>query len=141
MKPTLPMLVAGACAAAASGIAAAEPVTYKLDPNHTYPSFEADHMGGLSIWRGKFTQSSGTVVLDRAAKTGTVSVVIDAASIDFGHAKMNEHARNEEFFDVAKYPTAKYEGTFAGFEGDAPTRIDGNLTIRGVTRPVSLAIG
>ncbi|MGE0387263.1 MAG: YceI family protein, partial [Gammaproteobacteria bacterium] len=42
---------------------------------------------------------------------------------------------------VAKYPTAKYEGTFAGFEGDAPTRIDGNLTIRGVTRPVSLAIG
>ena len=66
--------------------ASAEPVTYRMDPNHTHPSFEADHMGGLSTWRGKFNKSSGTVVMDQAAKTGTVEVTIDVGSIDFGNS-------------------------------------------------------
>ena len=58
--------------------AVAAPVTYKIDPEHVYPSFEADHFGGMSVWRGKFNSSSGTVVIDREAKTGTVDVSIDA---------------------------------------------------------------
>ena len=74
-----------------AGSALAAPVTYEIDPAHTYPSFEADHMGGLSIWRGKFEKTSGTIVLDREKSTGTVEVTVDTSSIDFGHQKLNEH--------------------------------------------------
>ncbi|CAG4885275.1 conserved exported protein of unknown function [Georgfuchsia toluolica] len=118
----------------------AAPVTYNLDPSHTYPSFEADHMGGLSTWRGKFTRSSGTVVLDVENKTGTVEVNIDTGSIDFGMAKLNEHAKSEEMFDVAKYPTATYKGRFTKFDGNKPAVIVGDLTLHGVTKPVTLQI-
>jgi polyisoprenoid-binding protein YceI len=120
--------------------ASAAPVTYNLDPAHTYPNFSADHMGGLSVWRGKFRKSSGKVVLDREAKTGSVSITIDAASIDFGFDKMDEHARSADMFDVEKFPTATYEGTLGGFKDGAPTEVQGNLTLHGVTKPVKLVI-
>src|ERR1700732_4782238 len=58
------------CLVLASAGAFAAPVLYNIDPNHTYPSFEADHMGGLSVWRGKFKQSSGTITLDIVAHSG-----------------------------------------------------------------------
>ena len=74
-----------------AGSALAAPVTYEVDPAHTYPSFEADHMGGLSVWRGKLDKSSGTIVLDKDKSTGTVDITIDTSSIDFGHEKLNEH--------------------------------------------------
>ena len=77
----LVMAFCGALAASLSFSAFAESATYQFDPSHTYPSFEADHFGGLSVWRGKFDKSSGTVTLDRAAKTGTVDVTTDIASI------------------------------------------------------------
>jgi len=83
----LASLAAFACAAAF-----AAPVTYVLDPKHTYPSFAADHMGGLSVWRGKFTATSGTVVYDKEAKTGSIDVTVDINSIDFGMPKLDEHA-------------------------------------------------
>lgn len=136
MKRSLILL---AVAGAMSPVFAA-PVTYNLDPGHTYPSFEADHMGGLSVWRGKFNKNSGTVVLDVAKKTGTVEVNIDVDSIDFGMDKMNEHAKSDEIFDVAKFPTATYKGTFAKFKGDKPTQITGDLTLHGVTKPVTLTV-
>lgn len=116
------------------------PVTYNLDPRHTYPSFEADHLGGLSVWRGKFRTSSGKVVLDREARAGSVSVTIDTSSIDFGLDKMDEHARSADMFDVAKYPTATFEGKLAAFKDSVPTEVHGNLTLHGVTKPVTLAI-
>lgn len=122
------------------GAAAAEPVTYEIDPGHTYPSFEADHMGGLSVLRGKFNSNSGKIVIDRAAKTGTVEVIIDTSSIDFGHDGLNEHAKNADMFDVAKYPTATYKGTFSKWNGDVPTEVQGELTLKGVTKPVTLKI-
>jgi polyisoprenoid-binding protein YceI len=136
MKTALPLAVA----TLAAGAALAAPVTYQVDPAHTYPSFEADHFGGMSVWRGKFDSSSGTIVLDREAGTGTVSVTIDAASIDFGHAKLNEHAKSAEMFDVQKYPTATYKGTLADFKNGAPTEVRGELTLHGVTHPVNLKI-
>jgi len=120
--------------------ASAAPVTYNVDPNHTYPSFEADHMGGLSTWRGKFNKSSGTVVLDVEAKTGTVEIVIDTTSIDFGHDKMNEHAKSDEIFDVEKHPTAVFKGKLADFEDGKPGKVVGTLTLKGVTRPLTLEI-
>lgn len=123
-----------------SGVLAAAPVTYNIDPTHTYPSFEADHFGGMSVWRGKFNKSSGSVVLDREARTGTVDVTIDVASIDTGHDKLNDHLKSAEFFDVAKFPTATYKGKFSGFKEGVPTEVQGELTLHGVTRPVTLTL-
>jgi polyisoprenoid-binding protein YceI len=123
-----------------AGVALAEPVTYQVDPGHTYPSFEADHFGGLSVWRGKFDKSSGSIVIDKDKGTGTVDVTVDAASIDFGNPKLNEHAKSAEMFDVAKYPTATYKGTLAGFKNGAPTKVEGQFTLHGVTKPLTLTI-
>ena len=137
MKTLMAAALAGALVSAA---ATAAPVTYTLDPNHTYPSFEADHFGGLSVWRGKFRTSSGSVIYDKEGQKGEVNVSIDAASIDFGHDKMNEHARGEQMFDVAKFPTATYTGKLVDFRNGAPTAVDGTLTLHGVTKPVKLQI-
>jgi polyisoprenoid-binding protein YceI len=123
---------------AASAMAA--PEKYKIDSDHTYPAFEADHNGGLSLWRGKFNKTSGSVTLDTAAKKGSVEVTVDMASIDFGHNGMNGHAMRADIFDVAKYPTATYKGTISKWNGSAPAEVDGQLTLRGVTKPLKLAI-
>jgi polyisoprenoid-binding protein YceI len=127
-------LLAAVCA---SGAFAAD--TYKIDPTHTYPSFEADHFGGLSVWRGKFNKSEGSIVVDRAAKAGSVDITIDAASIDFGNDALNAHAKKDEMFDTAKFPTATYKGKLV-FNGDTPASVDGQLTLHGVTKPVTLTI-
>lgn len=124
----------------ATGAAVAQPTLYNIDPNHTYPSFEADHMGGMSVWRGKFRSTSGSVQLDRTAHAGSVDITVDAASIDFGHDKMNAHAKSDQMFDVAKFPTATYKGKFSKFNGDAPIEVQGDLTLHGVTKPVTLTI-
>jgi polyisoprenoid-binding protein YceI len=136
MKNALPV----AMLALMTGAAIAAPITYDVDPNHTYPSFEADHFGGLSNWRGKFEKSSGTIVIDKDKGSGTVDITIDAASIDFGHAKLNDHAKSAEIFDVAKFPTATYKGTLAKFKDGAPTEVEGQLTLHGVTKPVKLTV-
>ncbi|HEV7447616.1 MAG TPA: YceI family protein [Steroidobacteraceae bacterium] len=136
MKNALPVAIL----ALMTGSAIAVPVTYNVDPNHTYPSFEADHFGGLSNWRGKFDKSSGTIVIDKDKGAGTVDITVDAASIDFGLAKLNEHAKSAEMFDIEKFPTATYKGTLAKFKDGAPTEIDGQLTLHGVTKPVKLTI-
>ncbi|HUQ08706.1 MAG TPA: YceI family protein [Steroidobacteraceae bacterium] len=120
--------------------AGAAPAKYTIDSDHTHPSFEADHFGGMSVWRGKFNKSSGSVVLDREGKSGTVDVTIDLASVDTGHDKLNEHLRSAEFFDVAKFPTANYKGRFSGFKEGVPTEVQGELTLHGVTKPVVLTI-
>ena len=132
----LPLLVL----ALAAGTATAAPVSYTVDPDHTFPSFEADHMAGLSVWRGKFNKNSGQVTLDRAAGQGTVDIAIDTASVDFGHDKLNSWATGADFFNTAQYPQAHYQGKLAGFHKGVPSRVDGALTLRGVTRPVVLQI-
>jgi len=141
MKTTI--FAAAAAAALAAAIATpafAAATTYNLDPTHTYPSFEADHFGGVSVWRGKFTKSSGTVTLDRAAKTGTVDVTIDASSIDTGNSTLDKHVGSAEFLDTAKYPTATYKGTSIRFDGDKPVEVIGTFTLHGVTKPLNLKI-
>jgi len=120
--------------------ATAAPTTYSVDPDHTHPSFEVDHFGGLSTWRGTFKKTSGTVQIDSVAKTGTVDVVIDTATIDFAHDKLNEHASSPEMLDVSKFPTAEYKGQFVEFAGAVPKTILGDLTLHGVTKPVRLII-
>ncbi|ANJ73582.1 YceI family protein [Ralstonia insidiosa] len=132
-------LVAALSAVAATAAFAA-PSTYQLDPTHTYPSFEADHMGGLSKWRGKFDKSSGTFTLDREAKKGSIDVTVQTDSISFGLPKMDEHAKSAEMFDVAKFPTANFKSTDIKFKGDVPTEAVGQLTLHGVTKPATLKI-
>jgi polyisoprenoid-binding protein YceI len=127
-------------AALTTASALAAPVTYVIDPRHTYPSFEADHMGGLSIWRGKFTDTSGKVVYDKDAKAGNLDVTVNVSSVDFGLAKLDEHAKSPELFDAAKYPTAVYTGKFTKFNGATPTEAQGTLTMHGVTKPLTLVI-
>jgi len=115
-------------------------VKYQLDPDHTYPSFEADHLGGLSVWRGKFNHSRGTVTLDKAGGSGTVNVVVDMKSADFGQDQLNEKAQGKELFESDKYPTATYQGKLVNFVNGAPTEVVGHLTLHGVTRPLTLKI-
>ncbi len=123
----------GTCAMAA-------PMSYTIDSAHTYPTFEADHMGGVSLWRGKINSTSGTIVLDKEASAGSVEVTMDMATIDFGHEGLNEHARTPDIFDTSQYPTATYVGELTEFEDGAPTAVEGTLTMHGQSRPVTLSI-
>ena len=134
-RPWCSLAVAAALATSAAPVLAQ---TYQVDPSHTYPSFRAPHLG-ISWWTGKFNQTTGTVSLDRSAGTGTVAIEIDAASVDFGHERMNEHARKSDFFDVAQHPTITYRGPIR-FEGGNPVAVDGELTLLGKTLPVPLRI-
>ena len=139
-----PAILAAALAVTALPCAAADPVdaatVYRIDPDHTYPSFEADHMGGLSVWRGKFDRTSGTIVLDKAAGTGTVDIDVDVSSADFGMDKLDEVARGDMLFDTAKFTTAHYTGTLADFAAGKPGRVRGTLTLHGVSRPLDLQV-
>ena len=117
-----------------------KPVTYEIDPNHTFPAFEADHMGGLSLWRGKINSTSGEVVLDKKNKTGSVNVVMEMLSIDFGHDEMNKRAKSDDMFDIEEFPQASYEGKLINFQDGAPTKVEGELTLHGITKNVDLEI-
>lgn len=135
----VPTLLGLACAGLGAAALAA-PVTYNIDAAHTYPAFEADHMGGVSLWRGKINSSSGTVTLDKAASTGSVNITMDMKTIDFGHQGLNDHAQTPDLLDTAKFPTATYTGRLTNFVNGAPTTVEGNLTLHGVTKPVTLKI-
>ncbi len=139
LKSTLSCAMVASVASITFMSGAANAQTYKIDPNHTYPSFAADHKG-LSFWRGKFNKTSGSITLDRAAKTGTMQVTIDANTIDFGMEKMNAHAKSKDMFDVAQFPSISYKGTSMQFEGDKLVAVDGELTLLGVTKPVRLVV-
>lgn len=125
--------------AAASIAVHAAPVIYTIDNTHTYPHFSYNHLG-FSNQTHKFDKTSGTVVLDRAAKTGSVDVTIDATSVNTGYALFNEHIRAADYFDTANYPTITFTSSKMKFKGDQPASVTGNLTIKGVTRPVTLKI-
>ena len=113
--------------------------SYTVDPGHTYPSFEINHLG-FSTMRGTFDATSGKITLDVAAKSGSIEITIDATSIDTGHGKRDEHLKSDEFFNVAKFPTLTYKASKLKFNGDKLSGADGDLTLLGVTRPVSLTV-
>lgn len=113
--------------------------SYSIDPRHTFPTYEISHFG-WSTQRGRFDKTSGKIVLDRAAKSGTVEVTIDTASIDTGVEKLNEHLSSEDFFNVAKHPTITFKAAKIVFSGDSPSSVPGELTILGVTKPATLTV-
>jgi polyisoprenoid-binding protein YceI len=122
------------------------PESYTIDPPHSIPQFQLDYIGFTTI-RGRFERTSGTFTIDRAAKTGSVEFVIDAASVTTGDTQRgsrprtrDEHLRTADFFNVAEFPRLTFKGSAVKFNGDAPARVDGQLTILGVTRPVTLTV-
>lgn len=121
------------------GSALAAPVTYNVDSSHTYPRFSYSHFG-LSTQLSSFSKTSGKVVFDAEAKTGSVDITIDMKSVNTGFADFNSHIQGEDFLDTAKFPTANFKSTRVVFDGDKPKTIDGLLTIKGVTKPVTLTV-
>jgi polyisoprenoid-binding protein YceI len=113
--------------------------TYTIDPDHTVPTFEIGHMG-MTFQRGHFSKTTGTVVIDRTAKTGSIEAVIDTSTVASGSAKRDAMLRSEDYFDSAKYPTATFKATKLAFDGEKLVGVDGELTMRGVTKPVSLKV-
>lgn len=125
--------------ASLAGSAYAAPETFNIDPAHTAPRFEYSHFG-YSTQVHRFDKTSGRIVLDREAKTASVDVTIDARSVNTGYPLFNEHIQGKDFFDTEKYPTITFKSTKVKFEGDNPVQLEGDLTIKGVTRPVTLTL-
>ena len=126
--------------------ALAAPESYTLDPYHTYPNFTVDHLG-VSTMHGRFNKTSGKVTLDRAAKSGSVELAIETASVDTGDSEKgsrprtrDEHLRTADFFNAAEFPRMTYKSTALTFNGDNPSAIEGTLTLLGVTKPANLTI-
>jgi len=135
MKKIIALLIAAGVSLAAT----AAPETYVMDPMHTFSRFEYSHFG-YSTQQSRFNSTTGKIVLDRAAKTGSVDVVIDAKSVDTGSTVFNGHIQGEDFLDTEKHPTITYKSTKFNFDGDKLASVDGNLTIKGVTKPVTLTV-
>lgn len=140
-RSLLPLALAGSFA-----VPALAADSYTIDPTHTYVHFEVDHLG-MSRMRGRFDKVAGKFTLDQAAKTGSVEITIQTASITTGDndkgnrpRSRDEHLRSPDFFNVAEFPTMTFKSTKVTFKGDAPATIEGNFTLLGVTKPVTLTI-
>lgn len=125
--------------AALSAAAMADPETYVIDGKHTFPRFEYSHFGFTNQIH-RFDRTGGRIVIDRAARTGSVDVTIDVTSVDTGNAQLNEHLQGEDFFDAKRFPNITFRSRTVKFEGDRVAEVDGNLTVKGITRPVTLAV-
>jgi polyisoprenoid-binding protein YceI len=132
-------LVALALAAALSSVAHAAPETYVIDPSHTLPRFEYSHFG-YSIQLSRFDKTSGTITLDRAARTGSVDVVIDAKSVNTGSTLFNGHIQEADFFDTEMFPTITFKSNKLKFSGDKLVKVEGELTIKDIAKPVTLKV-
>ncbi len=135
---TLSLSLASAILMASAPVQAA-PETYAIDNTHTFPRFAYSHFG-YSTQLSRFNKTSGSIVIDRAAKTGSVDVNIDITSVDTGYATFDEHIQGEDFLHTAKFPTATFKSTKLKFKGDKPVAINGDLTIKGITKPVTLKV-
>ncbi len=131
------------CLLAAVLLAAAPAVaqeTYVVDPTHTTPMFEIAHLSGMSRQRGFFTNANGRITLDRAARTGTIDVEIGTGSLVTGSRVLTDVLKREDFFDSERFPVMRFASRDVAFEGDVPVAARGELTLLGVTRPVTLTI-
>lgn len=139
MKKLTSLTLIAAAIATLSSSAFAAPVTFVLDGTHSFPRFSYSHFG-YSTQLSRFNKTTGKIVLDKEAKTGSVDVTIDTKSVDTGYDVFNGHIQGEDFFNTEKYPTATFKSTKVNFDGDKPSTVEGNLTIKGVTKPVTLTV-
>lgn len=135
MKKTLLALLLGTMIA----LPAMAQDSYTADPSHTYPHFEVSHLG-FSIMHGRFDKTTVKVTLDRAAKKGSIDVSVDTASANTGWAKRDDHLKSEDFFNVAKFPTMSFKSSNLKFDGDRLVGAEGELSLLGVTKPLTLAV-
>ena len=119
--------------------AVAAPLTYSVDGSHTFPRFSYLHFG-YSTQLSSFSKTTGKVVYDPQAQQGSVDIVISTKSVNTGFADFNEHIQGEDFLDTAKFPEATFKSTKVVFEGEKPKSIEGQLTIKGVSKPVTLTV-
>lgn len=139
MKMLTRIALATPLAIALAAPALAAPETYAIDGSHTFPRFSYNHLG-FSKQLSRFNKTTGTVTFDKAAKTGSVDVTIDTTSVDTGFPTFDEHIQGADFLDTAQFPTATFKSTSVRFEGDKPVEVVGNLTLKGVTKPVTLTV-
>ena len=139
-------LLAGVLLAACPLTAFAQVETYKIDPIHSFPHFGVDHFGVTTIW-GRFEKMNGTFTVDRAAKKGSVDLSIETATATTGDSdkgsrarSRDDHLRQADFFNVAEFPRMTYKSTNVKFNGDNPSEVEGQLTLLGVTKPVTIKI-
>jgi polyisoprenoid-binding protein YceI len=139
-------LLAGALLAACPLAAFAQAETYKVDPIHSFPHFGIDHFGVSTIW-GRFEKMNGTFTIDRTAKKGAVELTIETATVTTGDSdkgsrprSRDDHLRQADFFNTAEFPRMTYKSTNVKFNGDAPSEIEGQLTLLGVAKPVTIKI-
>jgi len=125
------------CGIPLTAFAAAE--SYTVDPNHTFPNFTINHLG-FSTMHGRFGKTSGKIVIDKEKKTGSVDVVIDAASVDTGFQKRDDHLRSPDFLNAVEYPDITYKSTKVILHDGGGATVEGNLTILGVSKPVTLNV-
>lgn len=135
MKKIFALMVA----AGISMSAVAAPESFSSDANHTFSSFSYSHFG-YSLQTSRFNNTSAKFTIDRAAKTGSVEATIDTKSVDTGSKLFDQHIQGEDFLDTAKFPTITYKSTKVHFKGETPTSVEGNLTVKGVTKPVTLSV-
>ena len=125
--------------------AQAAPETYRLDPRHTFTYFSVEHFG-LSNQYGRFEKNAGRITLDRAAHTATLDVTVDAGSVTTadspaaGGRSRDDVLRSSDFFNAAEFPQLTFKSTKVAFNGDTPTAVEGNLTLLGTTRPLTLTV-
>lgn len=113
--------------------------SYTIDQTHTWPMFEVNHLG-FSTQRGRFNKSSGKITLDTAAKKGSVDLVIGTDSLDMGFDKWDEHMKSEDFFNVGQFPMMHFTSDNLVFDGDKVVAAEGNFTLLGVTKPMTLTV-
>lgn len=136
-KPIVAALTALVLCSGASAFAA--PETYVLDSRHSFPVFQVNHLG-LSLQWGRFKKASGRITIDREARTGSVDLSIDTATIDMGLDKWDEVMRGEDYFNVEQFPTLTFRSGRVLFDGDKVSGAEGELTLLGVTRPVTVSL-
>jgi len=133
------MKSSGAACAVPMGTAQAAPEDFIIDPNHTYATFEVRHLG-ISTQRGRFNHTTGKATLDAATGTGNLDINIDARTIDTGNEAMEKLLRGQDFFNVDKFTDIAFRSHTVTFDDGKPSRIDGDLTLLGVTKPVVLEV-
>jgi polyisoprenoid-binding protein YceI len=138
MKTVFPLALA-AVAALGLNSAATAADNYTIDPSHSFPRFEINHFG-FSTHHGQFNKTAGKLVLDRAAKSGSIEITVQTASISTGDPKLETELKSDKFFDVEKFPTMVFRSKSLKFNGEMPASAAGELTLLGVTRPLTLAI-
>ncbi|HTN49198.1 MAG TPA: YceI family protein [Burkholderiaceae bacterium] len=139
MKFRFGSIVLTACVAGAGATASAQEQAYNVDPEHTFPTYAIEHFG-VSLQRGRFDSTQGRIILNPTAKTGSVEIVMQTASVSSGVPSLDRRLRSDEWFDAARNPQIVFRANTVRFADDQPVALEGELTMHGVTRPLTLEV-